>query len=107
MADYRPLVLVSGVKNRLAAADRLEAGAGVVASASVPLTLSAGGQGVQVASGDNLQPANDIIFTMETPHTIKIASSTTTNAAGGNLTIQAGTAQGSGAAGNLYLRAGQ
>ncbi len=106
MADYRPIVIVSGKKNRMATADRLEAGSGLVSSATLPLVLSAGGQGVQVASGDDLQPAANVVFTKEVGHTVIVAASTTTNAAGGNLTVKAGDAQGSGTAGSLILRAG-
>ncbi len=57
MGDWRPLYVdhTTGIKHRLATTDRIEAGSGVVASSTLALVLSAGGQGVNVASGEDLK----------------------------------------------------
>jgi hypothetical protein len=99
MANHRPLVIINGVKNRLSTSDRVEAGAGVVSSGSVPLALDGNAQGVHIV---------DALLTLEKEinHTIHVLPSTNGNTAGGDLTVAAGQAAGTGGGGNLKLRGG-
>ncbi len=58
MADYRPIVTAPGERpHRLLPSERLEAGAGVIASAGAVLALVAAGFGVQLGAGDGLSMA--------------------------------------------------